>query len=153
MEQKVKKSKKTTKTENEILEILAKAEEVATESLFVGEEGDVESVDEVRQIILGDTDDPESKHELYYQGIQKLLKSGLPTGKRFAEVSELVREEVNTFLARGKRKKNGIRGADSRMGYISDMEAALNQIIEWHEKRGTPVELYNEFKSLNDQFK
>lgn len=47
MEQKVKKSKKTTKTENEILEILAKAEEVATESLFVGEEGDVESVNEV----------------------------------------------------------------------------------------------------------
>ena len=149
MEQKVKKSDKTTKTENEILEILAKAEEIATESLFVGEEGNVESVDEVRQMILGDTDDPESKHELYYQGIQKLLKSGLPTGKRFAEV----REEVNTFLARGKRKKNGIRGADSRMGYISDMEAALNQIIEWHEKRGTPFELYNEFKSLNDQFK
>ena len=68
----------------------------------------------------------------------------------YEDVRELVREEINTFLSRGKRKKNGVRGADSRMCYISDMEASINQIIEWHEKRGTPVEIYNEFKTLND---
>ena len=153
MKQKVKKTAKSTKTQEEILEILAKAEERQNESLFVDEEGDIQSEDEIKKLILEDTDDPELKHELYYKGIQKLLKSGLPKEKKYKEVREIVREEVNTFLAKGKRKKNGYRGADARMGFVGDMEMALDKIISWKANNGTATDLFIVFKELNDKMK
>lgn len=151
MNQKTKKKQETPETQEEILNILSKADERQTEFLFIDEEGTLQSEDEIKKLVLGDTDDPDYKYDIYWNGIQKLLKSELPKGKKYEQVREVVREEVNTFLAKGKRKKNGSRGADSRMGYKEDMEIALDTIISWKAKRGTSMELYNEFKALNDK--
>ena len=63
---------------------------------------------------------------------------------------DFIYEEKNTFLTRGKRKKlDGTRGGDSRMGYISDQEELLNIIIAWIVSNGTMVELFNTLHDLN----
>lgn len=137
----------------EIQEMLAKADESRFESLLIDEEGQVITVDEMKQILIpSDTDDPVLKYDYYYHGIQKLLKKGLPEGDRYKNSRELIREEINTFLARGKRKKLGRRGADSRMGFIPEMEVALENIIQWTAKNESFVELYAIFKKLNEDY-
>lgn len=151
---KVKKTVITDKTAQEINEILAQSEVINTESLFIDAESEIQTVDELKQILIPDSsDDPSSKYEKYYYGIQRLLKSGLPKGANFESVREIVREEINTFLTRGKRKINGKRGADSRQAYLSDMDIALNALIEWTENIQSTIELYETFRGLNQKYK
>lgn len=151
MKQETKTAKDKDQSQEEIFDILSKADEKQTEMLFIDEEGMLQSEDEIKKLVLGDADDPDFKHEIYYSGIEKLLKRELPKGKQYEQVRKIVREEINTFLARGKRKKNNYRGADPRMAYKGDMEIALDIIIAWKARRGTSTDLYNEFKALNDE--
>lgn len=153
MENTEKKSRILDKKEQEILEILAKADEAKHETLFFDTEGDLLTVDEIKQILVpNDTDDPIEKHTLFYQGIQRLLRRGLPQGRMYKELRDLVREEINTYLSRGKAKKSGRRGADARMGYLTDMNTALDTIIEWTENKGSAADLYQRFKELNKMY-
>lgn len=139
--------------EQEIREIFAKADEVRTENLLVDADGDINMVDELKLILIpNDTDDPLAKYEKYYHGIQKLLKKGLPKGKRYKDIRSNVREEINIFLTRGKQKKNGRRGADSRMSYLTDMDTVLEHLIQWIANFQTTYELYETFKELNKQW-
>lgn len=150
MKKKVTKSNKSqSKTQQEIEEILMKTDESPTHKLFIGEEGDLESLDELKRILTGDVDDPKTKYEIYYKGIQKTLKEELPRGSKYEELRKELREEINTFLAGGKRKINGVRGADSRMGYLPTMEKAFDIIFEWRGNVGTLTELLIKFKELN----
>jgi hypothetical protein len=57
------------------------------------------------------------------------------------------------FLNRGKKKdERGIRGADSRMGYLADKEEALTQVIEWARTRQSMGDLYMVFWRLNEKY-
>ena len=144
---------KTTSSEDnrrrEIEEIMLRADESPTSSLFIGEEGDLETLDEMKAIITGDVDDPETKYELYYHGIDKVLRKELPKGSKYKEMRSELREELNTFLANGKRKINGRRGADCRMGKLPLMEEAFEIVFQWRASGANPVELYNTFRSIN----
>lgn len=147
--------KKITKDEQaqrdfEINQILQMADEVPTTKLFIGEEGDLETLDEMKSIIAGDTDDPETKYDLYYKGIQKVLRSELPRGTKYKQLRDEIREELAVFLTEGKRKINGVRGADSRMGRLPLMEKVFDIVFNWRGDNGTPAELYLEFRRLNE---
>lgn len=143
------KKKKVSKAEAERLMLLAKADEVKGEQLIVLPEG-LSTENELKKFALGDIDDPEKKYDFYYKGIMKLMKKFLPKGKENAKARKLIYEEKNTFLTRGKRiSRAGIRGADSRMAYISDIEEMLNIIAAWVASQGTMVELFNTIHDLN----
>lgn len=154
MEDIKKKRRSPDEKEQEIREILAKADEIRLEDLFIDTDGDVLTVDEIKQILApNDTDDPEEKYRIYYQGVEKLLRSGLPAGKLYEHVRRVVREEVLTFLSRGKTKKSGRRGADPRMGFLTDMNTAYDALIDWTARNGSATDLYDTFRELNKIYK
>ena len=76
----------------------------------------------------------------------------MPKGEKYESLRELVREEINTFLARGKRKINGKRGADSRQAYLHDMDTALDALIHWSTNAQSTTELYETFRILNQKY-
>ncbi|NTW55208.1 MAG: hypothetical protein HGB15_10760 [Chlorobaculum sp.] len=137
------------KIKEEKLRILAKADEVKGEQLHIGAEG-INIENELRGFVKGLEDDPEKKYELYYKGISRLLRKHLMRGKEYEKARSYIYEEKNTFLTRGKRKKNdGTRGADSRMGYLPEHEEMLNVIIKWIVSNGTMVDIFNTLHELN----
>jgi hypothetical protein len=146
-------SKKTAKEladEQEKLDILARAGTVKGEQLLIGPSGDIERENELRQFALGAIEDPEKKFDVYYKGINRLLRAHLPKGKQNKTARNFIYEEKNTYLTRGKRiKKDGTRGADGRMGYIADADEMLKIIIDWIMENGTMVDLYNKLRDLN----
>lgn len=78
------------------------------------------------------------------------MKKHLPPGKDNKKGRNYIYEEKNTFLTRGHRKdKQGIRGADGRMTYVSDVKVALDVVSNWVLRNGTPLELFDEFRELN----
>lgn len=143
-------TKKTiSKEEAERMLILTKADNVKGEQLTVGVEG-VQTESEIKKFAIGNIDDPEKKYELYYKGITKLLRKYLPKGKLNKKARDFIYEEKNTFLTRGKRKnEKGIRGADSRMAYINDVEEMLDIITSWVVSNGAMIELYTKLRDLN----
>jgi len=146
-------SKKTAKQlaeEREKLDILARAGNVKGEQLFVNNAGSTEWENEMRKFDLSGIEDPEKKFEVYYRGIQKLLLTHLPKGKQNQTARSFIHEEKKTYLTRGKRiKKDGTRGADSRMGYNTDHDEMLKIIMDWIMENGTMVDLYNSLRDLN----
>lgn len=142
-------SKKELREEKERNEILAKSSIQKGKQLELGTEG-VKSVKEVKVFATSGNENPEKKYQMYYKGIQRLLKKHLPAGKENKKARGYIYEEKNTFLTRGKRKsKFGIRGADGRMGYISDAEEVLNLVAKWVVAKGTMMELFNSFREMN----
>lgn len=145
----IKKSKKVSKDEEEKKLILAKADEVKGEQLVLIPEG-LKTEKELTKFTLKAIDNPEQKYNIYYVGTMNLLRKYLPKGVDFKEARKFIYEEKNTFLTRGKRiKPNGRRGADSRMAYISDMEAFLNIVTSWIISKGTIVELFTILRDKN----
>ncbi|MBC7758978.1 MAG: hypothetical protein H7069_08985 [Phormidesmis sp. FL-bin-119] len=149
-EEEAKRIAKQQAVEKEKLEILAKASNVKGEQLSITGSGEVESKNELRTFALGSIEDPEKKFEIYYKGIQKLLKAQLPKGKENKTARDYIYEEKNTYLTRGKRiNRAGIRGADGRMGYIADAEEMMAVIMDWIMSNATMVDLYNNLRELN----
>lgn len=138
--------------ERERLELLQKADQVRGKQLTVDAEGELQTQDELKEFALGTVENPEKKHEVYYAGIQRLLLRFLPKGKQNQRLRRIIYDEKNVFLSRGKKKDDrGIRGADGRMGYLSDHEQALMQVIDWARKKQSLVELYRIFWDLNEK--
>lgn len=151
-----KKETKNQKTEKELayeqekLRIIAQADAVKGEQLIISPEGEINKENELKQFALGDIEDPEKKYDLYYKGIQKLLKKHLPEGKKNYVARNYIYEEKNVYLTRDKRiNKAGIRGADGRMGYVADADEILNLIINWVVKKGLMVDLFTTLRDLN----
>lgn len=154
MQNSIKDKENLTQQELEIQSILLKADENRTENLFVNEEGELKTVDELKHILMpSDTDDPVLKHQYFYQGIEKILRKELPKGISNKELRGIIREEVNIFLTRGKTKKSGRRGADVRMAYITDMEVALENLIIWKVNNDSYTNLFMIFSELNKKYK
>lgn len=138
------------KNESERLELIAKADEIKGEQLSIGVQGEIYTENELRKFALGDIDNPEKKYDIYYNGIGKLLRKHLPKGVNYKKARYYIYEEKNTFLTRGHRiNKQGLRGADSRMGHLTDAEFILKMITDWIIEGGTMVDLFTKIRSLN----
>jgi hypothetical protein len=141
-----------SKDEEEKLKILAKADEVKGEQLMLTDEGEFISKKELKEFALGNIENPEKKYDVYYKGIQKLLLKHLPKGPKNKKARNYIYEEKNTYLTRGKRISDaGIRGADGRMGYISDAEEVLKIVMDWIISNGTMIDLFNKFRDINEK--
>lgn len=138
------------KQELEQAEILMNANRDREEIFAFGDDGDLIIKKEIADITLEAIDNPEEKYELYYKVLNKLLLNNLPKGEDFKQVREYIYEEKNTFLTRGHRiQKDGRRGADGRMSYISDINEIINVISSWIVRRGTLFDLYASLRDLN----
>jgi hypothetical protein len=145
-----KKTKIDKAKEEEALSIIAKANETKGEQLSVTEAGKLITKKELKDYAIGNIDDPARKFEIYYKGINKLLRKNLPKGKENKVARDFIYEEKNTFLTRGKRKnKMGVRGADGRMGYITDAEAILKIVMDWVISNDSDVNLFTTLRELN----
>lgn len=141
---------KAKKEEQEKLKILAKADQVKGEQLSISPTGKMVKVNELKTLAFGSAENPEKKYDVYYKGIQNLLRKHLPKGKENKKARSYVYEEKNVFLTRGKRiNKAGFRGADGRMGYMTDAEEALSIVMKWVRSNGTMVDLFNQFRKVN----
>lgn len=149
-DKKEKKKQEITNAELERAEMLRKADSIKGEQLFLGSDNRFESKKEIENYVLKDIDNPEKKYEVYYHGIQKLLREELPKGKPFKEARDLIYDEKNILVTQGQKKDgSGIRGADSRMGYVHDLDVALGIISDWIMERGGLYDLYMKFREEN----
>ena len=141
------------KRQREIEEILSEANAKTGEQLVLDELGGLKSQNELKEFALGHIpDDPEQKYDVYYKGVEKLLKKFLPEGDKYKSAREVIREEKKIFLTRGKKlDKKGIRHADSRMGYIQDMEEIMNLITKWAFESRNYFELYSLLRDKNKE--
>lgn len=145
-------NKKHEKADQERAMILLEVEKKAGEQLIISEQGSLTAENEIKTLLYGNIDDPEKKYEVYYHIITRLLKRYLAVGEKNKKFREIVYEEKNVYLTRGKRKNEfGIRGADSRMGFISDAKEISDAVIKWVVSNGTQVELYAIFRSMNEK--
>lgn len=136
--------------EQEKLRILARTDATKGEQLTISATGEITQENELKKFALGNIEDPEKKYDIYYKGIQKLLKKHLPKGTQNKTARNYIYEEKNVYLTRGKRiNKAGIRGADGRMSYISDADEILQVIINWIVTNGSMVQLFNTLRDLN----
>lgn len=115
--------------------------------------GAIKQVDELRQLLNRTGESPEEKYNLYYLGIRRILMRTLPKGTAFKKERELIYDEKNIFLNRGKKKSdnNGIRGSDGRMAYQPYMEEMLDIISTWSSQSQNPFDLYTELYNLNEK--
>jgi hypothetical protein len=135
------------------LQILQRAKEAKEKQLTVNlDSTGFEEINKVKELLDKKFDDPEEKFELYYKAIRNILMKYLPQGKDFKEERQIIYDEKNIFLTRGKAKNQmGIRGADSRMGYNDDMYELVNLINDWVSSTQDPVDLYQRIYDLNDK--
>ena len=151
---KQKKGEKLSEADLERMELLQRANEKVGRQLSINaEKGNLEEIDELRELIGKQFEDPEEKYNLYYRGIRKLLMDYLPKGKEFKEARDIIYDEKNIFLNLGKRKSdnNGIRKSDGRMTFQPVMNEILDVIVKWVSESQNPFDLYREFYELNER--
>lgn len=149
-----KKDQKVSISDIERMELLQKTNEKIGHQLTINSEtGNLEEINELRQLVGKQFDNPEEKYNLYYNGIRKLLMNFLPKGKIFKEVRYIIYDEKNIFLNLGKRKSDnkGIRKSDGRMTYQPVMNEILDMIVEWVGNSRNPFVLYKSFYDLNEK--
>lgn len=153
-EEEEKKKKELSNEDLERLELLQRASEKTGKQLTIGEAGDLKEIDEIRQLIGKDFDDPEEKYKLYYKGIRNVLIKYLPKGDIYEEGRQIIYDEKNIFLNRGKKKSDGdgIRGSDGRMTYQENMKEMLDLILKWVSESQKPFELYSMLYDLNEKY-
>lgn len=144
----------TGEEKSEIEEIFQNSEETKGQRLLFDDLAkNLKTEDEVKKLIFGNEiiDDPQSKHSIYYNGIEKMLRIITRSGKNATSVSfEILREEKNIFLARGKQKDHkGIRHFDVRQAYEVDMDAAYDIILKAITSGMDPYDLYIDFRNEN----
>lgn len=150
----IKKGDKLTQADLERMDLLRKANEKVGRQLTIGEDaGNLEEVDELKQLIGKEFENPEEKYSLYYSGIRSLLMEHLPKGKENKELRDIIYDEKNIFLNLGKRKSdnNGVRKSDGRMTYQPVMNEILEIIIDWVSGSQNPFTLYKAFYQLNER--
>lgn len=143
------------KADFERLEILQKSnEKIGKQLSFNSETGSLDEIDELRGLIGKEFENPEEKYNIYYKGIEKLLKQYLPKGKEFEFVRRIIRDEKSVFLNNGKKKSdnNGIRGSDERMTFQTNMNEILEIIVIWISESQNIFELYRLLYDLNEKF-
>ena len=153
-EKSIKKKQELSDADYERMELLQKANEKIGKQLTISsEDGRLEEIDELRQLIGKEFENPDEKYKVYYNGIRKLLMDYLPKGKEFKEVRYIIYDEKNIFLNLGKRKSdnNGIRKSDGRMTFQPVMNEILDIIVSWVGDSQNPFVIYKEFYELNEK--
>lgn len=142
------------KKHQEKLEILRRTKDPKEKQLVVNFESEtLEEIDRVKEILNKKFDDPEEKYNLYYNGIRKVLMDYLPKGSSFKVERQIIYDEKNVFLNRGKAKnKFGYRGSDGRMTYNEDMNELTDLITDWVMTSQDPVDLYQRLYDLNEKY-
>jgi len=88
---KIKKEQELSESDLERLELLQRAHEKKGKQLTIsGETGSLEEIDELKQLVGKQLESPEEKYNMYYKGIQKLLKDHLPKGKDYEQMREII---------------------------------------------------------------
>lgn len=152
-EEEVKKQQAEKRKEDEIHFILEKTDEndAKEESLNFDEENKITVKNQVKEMAhQAIIDNPDKKYETYYGAIRKIFRKYLPKGDKCKKARHIIYEEANTFLAHHRKDKNGIRHADSRMGYLEDMNELIDILIDWVFAKGSIFELYTKLKDKND---
>ncbi|REH48851.1 hypothetical protein C7448_105132 [Tenacibaculum gallaicum] len=150
----IKKKVELSEADLERMELLQQANEKIGKQLTINsEEGKLEEIDELRELIGKEFENPEEKYNIYYKGIRKLLMDYLPKGKEFKEVRKIIYDEKNIFLNSGKRKSdnNGIRKSDGRMTFQPVMNEILDIVVKWVGESQNPFVIYKEFYELNEK--
>lgn len=146
----VKKDTKDDKKAKEIQSIIEAADRIKDEQLTISELGELTSEKEIRDYALGSAENPEKKYTIYYQGINKLLKRALLPGKESKKIRDLIYEEKNIYLTRGKFKNElGIRGGDGRMGYLKDSQDVFKAMVKCVRSNSSMVEIYQLLVDMN----
>ncbi|GEM_PF-1135118 len=103
--------------------------------------------------ILSDTADPDKSYALYYS-MRKMLMDNLPSGKKNKKLRQMIYDEKNLFLNRGKAlDSRGKRGSDGRMSFIATfMEPAFNSVADWVKTGGSSFDAYMAFYDLNEAY-
>jgi len=101
--------------------------------------------------IFNDVADPDKSHRLYFT-MRRILMDNLPSGKENKKIRQLIYDEKNLFLNRGKAVDDkGVRGSSGQMTYISSfMEPAFNVVTEWVKTGGGPMDILVAFQELNE---
>tara|TARA_B100001059_G_C17688001_1_gene503394 strand:+ start:257 stop:820 length:564 start_codon:yes stop_codon:yes gene_type:complete len=146
--------KSDDKKHSEKLEILRRVKDPKEKQLIVNFESDsLEIRDRLKEILNKSFDDPEAKYNLYYKGIRHVLMQYLPKGKDYETERNVIYDEKNVFLNRGKAKdKAGLRGSDGRMTYNDDMGELADLIADWVMSSQDPVDLYQRLYDLNEKY-
>lgn len=132
--------------------VFLETDKVKGETLFFNDSGGIDVENTIENILkeVSAIDDPDKKYDIYYNGIEKLLRDNLPKGSDNAKARELVREEKCVYLSRGKRKnEKGIRHGDSRMTYIEDAQEMYKMVLTWASSGANMVDLYNTLRQVN----
>ena len=141
-----------SKEELERLEILQQAESVKGEQLAINLDSELVVENEAEKLIGQKIDDPVEKFQLYYKGLNKLLKDNLPKGKQNEEARRIVYDEKNVLINRGAEKnEKGMRGSDGRMAYVEDLEEAIYIVAKWITTKGSYYDLYRAFWDKNEE--
>ena len=119
-------------------------------SLGVPDEEDIEMEDALSESVLEETQNPDEAHELYYS-IQPLLRQSLPQGDQYEDLREAIYEEKNIYLTGGEKKdEQGIRGSDSRQGYLHHLRVMLKIVKEWSRRGASPFDLWSVLRKVNE---
>lgn len=151
---KAQQEQKVSKNDIERLELLQRSHEKKGKQLAIdGEAGSLKEIDELRELVGKQLDDPAEKYNIYYGGIRKLLLDHLPKGKDYKEMRDIIYDEKNIFLNLGKRKCDGggVRGSDGRMTFQPVMKDILDIVITWVGGSQNPFDLYRAFYMLNEK--
>ena len=138
----------------ERMELLQRASETEGRQLRINlTTGGMQEIDELREALGKAFEDPEEKYRVYYKGIRKVLMDYLPKGDEFKEARDIIYDEKNVFLNRGKKKSdnNGVRGSDGRMTFQPVMNEMLDIIVRWVSESQNPFALYHMLYELNEK--
>lgn len=151
---KIQQEKGISPADIERLELLQRSNEKKGKQLTIdGEAGSLKEIDELRDLIGKQLDNPEEKYNIYYKGIRKLLMDYLPKGEEVKELRSIIYDEKNIFLNLGKRKSDGsgVRGSDGRMTFQPVMNEMLEVVINWVGGSQNPFDLYHDLYMLNEK--
>ncbi|MHA7101347.1 hypothetical protein [Roseivirga pacifica] len=141
--------KKKLKKRAEIDKIL-KAADSGKEMQLGMHTKDFSFLDGVEEKFSQDLQNPDESYRLYYS-IRRLMMEYLPKGKENEKARNLIYEQKNIFLNRGKVKNpNGYRGSDGRQAYISsDLVVALEIVKDWIKSGANTFDAYKLFNDKN----
>lgn len=153
-EKNIKKQQDLSESDIERLELLRRVNEKSGKQLSIDlQTGTLTEIDELRQMIGKDFENPDEKYNIYYKGIRNVLMLYLPKGKEFKQSRDIIYDEKNIFLSLGKKKSDndGIRKGDGRMTFQSKMNEMLDIIVKWVSESQNPFVLYKMLYDLNDK--
>ncbi|MCF6332127.1 MAG: hypothetical protein L3J11_02490 [Draconibacterium sp.] len=152
VEKKIVKKRNLSEEDLERLQILQESEEIKEEQLTIDIDSQITVINQAEKLIGQEIDDPVQKFQLYYKGLNSLLRENLPKGKENEQVRRIVYDKKNVLINRGAKKdERGIRGSDGRMAYIEDLEFAIKIVSDWISHKGSSTELFMDFWDKNEE--